>query len=101
MMMKKKEYFCKKQKVLHCSRFSRDMVLKCCCCLLLFFWSFVKCIFKETLMFLSTEDQNGPISPLHDISLYVDSAKKIVNMVVEVPRWTNAKMEVKKKQFKK
>lgn len=40
------------------------------------------------------ENQNGPISPLHDIPLYADPAKKIVNMVVEVPRWTNAKMEV-------
>lgn len=41
-----------------------------------------------------TEDQNGPISPLHDIPLVVDANKKIYNMVVEVPRWTNAKMEV-------
>lgn len=40
------------------------------------------------------EDNNGPISPLHDIPLYVDQGKKICNMVVEIPRWTNAKMEV-------
>lgn len=38
------------------------------------------------------------ISPFHDIPLYVDpSEKSIVNMVVEIPRWTNAKVEVKKK----
>lgn len=41
-----------------------------------------------------TEDENGPVSPLHDIPLFVDQSKKIVNMVVEIPRWTNAKMEV-------
>ncbi|XP_026468523.1 inorganic pyrophosphatase-like [Ctenocephalides felis] len=39
-------------------------------------------------------DEHGPISPLHDIPLYADEEKKIFNMVVEVPRWTNAKMEI-------
>lgn len=39
-------------------------------------------------------DANGPISPMHDIPLYADEANKVFNMVVEVPRWTNAKMEV-------
>ncbi|MEE6488339.1 hypothetical protein FKM82_015204 [Ascaphus truei] len=34
------------------------------------------------------------ISPFHDIPLYADEAKNIFNMVVEVPRWTNAKMEI-------
>lgn len=34
------------------------------------------------------------ISPLHDIPLYANDEKTIYNMVVEVPRWTNAKMEV-------
>jgi len=37
---------------------------------------------------------DGPISPFHDIPLYHDAEKKIFNMVVEVPRWTNAKMEI-------
>lgn len=40
------------------------------------------------------EDGNGPISPLHDIPLFSDAANNVVNMVVEVPRWTNSKMEV-------
>ncbi|PSN40145.1 Inorganic pyrophosphatase [Blattella germanica] len=40
----------------------------------------------------------GPISPLHDIPLYADSNKKIYNMVVEIPRWTNAKMEINLKE---
>ncbi|XP_046392788.1 inorganic pyrophosphatase [Ischnura elegans] len=36
----------------------------------------------------------GPVSPLHDIPLLSDPAKGVFNMVVEVPRWTNAKMEI-------
>merc|ERR1711872_36739 len=36
----------------------------------------------------------GPISPFHDIPLYANEGNKIFNMVVEVPRWTNAKMEI-------
>ncbi|XP_053306044.1 inorganic pyrophosphatase [Spea bombifrons] len=34
------------------------------------------------------------ISPFHDIPLYADEAENIFNMIVEVPRWTNAKMEI-------
>lgn len=42
-----------------------------------------------------TENEAGNIvSPLHDIPLYANDAKTVYNMVVEVPRWTNAKMEV-------
>ncbi|CAB3996977.1 inorganic pyrophosphatase [Paramuricea clavata] len=37
---------------------------------------------------------NGYISPMHDIPLYADSPNKVFNMVVEIPRWTNAKMEI-------
>ena len=37
---------------------------------------------------------NGVVSPFHDIPLYADEQKQVFNMVVEVPRWTNAKMEV-------
>ncbi|KAF2905472.1 hypothetical protein ILUMI_00705 [Ignelater luminosus] len=43
--------------------------------------------------------QNEPISPLHDIPLYADANKKIFNMVVEIPRWTNAKMEITMKEI--
>ncbi|KAI1303630.1 Inorganic pyrophosphatase [Halotydeus destructor] len=35
-----------------------------------------------------------PISPFHDIPLFSDEANRIYNMVVEIPRWTNAKMEI-------
>ena len=34
----------------------------------------------------------GPISPFHDIPLAAGS--DTFHMVVEVPRWTNAKMEI-------
>merc|ERR1712007_23632 len=39
-----------------------------------------------------------PISPFHDIPLYADESKKILNMAVEVPRWTNAKLEITKEE---
>lgn len=35
-----------------------------------------------------------PVSPFHDIPLYANSEKTTFNMVVEVPRWSNAKMEI-------
>ncbi|KAF7730134.1 Inorganic pyrophosphatase [Apophysomyces ossiformis] len=34
------------------------------------------------------------ISPFHDIPLYTDEQKTVMNMVVEIPRWTNAKVEI-------
>lgn len=39
----------------------------------------------------------GPVNPLHDIPLYADKKKNVFNMVVEIPRWTNAKLELKTK----
>lgn len=43
---------------------------------------------------------NGvPISPFHDIPLYVNPERTILNMIVEVPRWTNAKMEISKEEL--
>nr|XP_019594492.1 PREDICTED: inorganic pyrophosphatase 2, mitochondrial isoform X2 [Rhinolophus sinicus] len=38
------------------------------------------------------------ISPFHDIPLKVDSIENLFNMVVEIPRWTNAKMEIATKE---
>ncbi|KAI9279849.1 inorganic pyrophosphatase [Sporodiniella umbellata] len=40
------------------------------------------------------EKEQKIISPFHDIPLYADQDKKTVNMVVEIPRWTNAKYEI-------
>ncbi|KAK8181612.1 inorganic pyrophosphatase [Phyllosticta capitalensis] len=38
------------------------------------------------------------ISPFHDLPLYANDSQTILNMVVEVPRWTNAKMEISKEE---
>lgn len=40
------------------------------------------------------EKDGVPVSPFHDIPLYANAEQTILNMVCEVPRWTNAKMEV-------
>jgi len=43
---------------------------------------------------------NGsPISPFHDIPLWVDKSKGIFNMVVEIPKGTNPKLEISKSDF--
>lgn len=51
-------------------------------------------LIKLYLFSASLGNEHGPISPFHDIPLYANEEQKIFNMVVEVPRWTNAKMEV-------
>jgi len=44
-------------------------------------------------------EQNGAVvSPFHDIPLHADVPNGIFNMIVEVPRWTNAKMEISKEE---
>jgi inorganic pyrophosphatase len=40
------------------------------------------------------EKDGVPISPFHDIPLYANEQQTILNMVVEIPRWTNGKLEV-------
>ena len=40
------------------------------------------------------EKDGVPLSPFHDIPLYANEQQTVLNMVVEIPRWTNAKMEV-------
>ncbi|KAH7364562.1 inorganic pyrophosphatase [Rhexocercosporidium sp. MPI-PUGE-AT-0058] len=42
------------------------------------------------------EKDGVPVSPFHDIPLYANEQQTILNMVVEIPRWTNAKMEISK-----
>ncbi|KAF9163437.1 Inorganic pyrophosphatase [Actinomortierella ambigua] len=42
-------------------------------------------------------EKNGiPVSAFHDVPLYASEDKTILNMIVEVPRWTNAKLEISK-----
>ncbi|GAA99158.1 uncharacterized protein L969DRAFT_95064 [Mixia osmundae IAM 14324] len=44
-------------------------------------------------------EQNGKlVSPFHDIPLFADDSKTVLNMIVEIPRWTNAKMEISKEE---
>ena len=44
-------------------------------------------------------EQNGSVvSSFHDIPLFADQNNGILNMIVEVPRWTNAKMEICKEE---
>lgn len=40
------------------------------------------------------EKDGVPVSPFHDIPLFANQEKTILNMIVEIPRWTNAKLEV-------
>ena len=40
------------------------------------------------------EKDGVPISPFHDIPLYANEQQTVLNMIVEIPRWTNAKIEV-------
>ncbi|EJT51601.1 inorganic diphosphatase [Trichosporon asahii var. asahii CBS 2479] len=44
------------------------------------------------------EKDGKVVSPFHDIPLYADADQTILNMIVEVPRWTNAKMEISKEE---
>ncbi|GMM39003.1 inorganic diphosphatase [Saccharomycopsis crataegensis] len=54
---------------------------------------------KNTLEYKTYIAKDGKVvSPFHDIPLYADESKKILNMIVEIPRWTNAKMEICKEQ---
>uniref|UniRef100_A0A5S6R4Y4 inorganic diphosphatase n=1 Tax=Trichuris muris TaxID=70415 RepID=A0A5S6R4Y4_TRIMR len=41
---------------------------------------------------------NEFISPWHDISLFANEKAMIYNMICEIPRWTNAKMEIATKE---
>lgn len=42
------------------------------------------------------EKDGTPISPFHDIPLYANEQQTVLNMVVEIPRWSNAKLEVRR-----
>ncbi|KAK4240922.1 putative inorganic pyrophosphatase [Achaetomium macrosporum] len=45
------------------------------------------------------EKDGVPISPFHDIPLYANAEQTILNMIVEIPRWTNAKLEISKDEL--
>ncbi|XP_061491270.1 inorganic pyrophosphatase isoform X2 [Rhineura floridana] len=47
------------------------------------------------LLMLKPENDKGQyISPFHDIPIHPDGCQDRFNMVVEIPRWTSAKMEI-------
>ena len=47
------------------------------------------------------EKDGVPLSPFHDIPLYANEQQTVLNMIVEIPRWTNAKMEVGDQPWKR
>lgn len=50
--------------------------------------------------FRSYIEKNGTvISRWHDIPLFADESKTLLNFVVEIPRWTNAKVEISKDEI--
>jgi inorganic pyrophosphatase len=49
-------------------------------------------------VYLKNKASGEFVSPFHDIPLVNDKQKQTYNMVVEIPRWTNAKMEINKKE---
>ena len=48
---------------------------------------------------LYIEKDGVPVSPFHDIPLYANEQQTVLNMIVEIPRWTNAKVEVRIHDF--
>jgi hypothetical protein len=50
----------------------------------------------NTLEFRAFIERDGqPMSPFHDVPLYANEQQTVLNMIVEIPRWTNAKLEVR------
>ena len=39
------------------------------------------------------------MSPFHDVPLFANADKTVLNMIVEIPRWSNAKLEVSPRYF--
>ena len=50
---------------------------------------------EDEKRFYFTLEHHGYINPLHDIPLHADREHGVLNMVVEIPRWTNAKYELR------
>jgi len=56
------------------------------------------CLFTEDYRMFITAKDGVAISPFHDVPLVADAEKKLFHMVVEIPRWSNAKMEICKEE---
>lgn len=64
---------------------------------LLYFSMFTFYIYKrffDWCILLKLAKDNALVSPFHDIPLWVDKSKGIANMVVEIPRGQQAKLEI-------
>ncbi|KAI9806831.1 MAG: Inorganic pyrophosphatase [Piccolia ochrophora] len=44
------------------------------------------------------ENNGVPVSTFHDIPLFANEQQTILNMIVEIPRWTNGKLEISKEE---
>lgn len=53
----------------------------------------------EFRLFLEDSSTGKLVSPMHDIPLWADKAAGTVNMFVEIPRWSNAKLEICKEEL--
>ncbi|CDH55261.1 inorganic pyrophosphatase [Lichtheimia corymbifera JMRC:FSU:9682] len=42
------------------------------------------------------EKDGVPVSAFHDVPLFANEENNVFNMIVEIPRWTNAKLEISK-----
>ena len=49
-------------------------------------------------VYIKDNQTNKFVSPFHDIPLISNQAKNTFNVVIEIPRWSNAKMEINKKE---
>lgn len=45
-----------------------------------------------------TEKDGKVVSPFHDIPLFANEDRTVLNMIVEIPRWSNAKLEISKEE---
>ncbi|PWN21109.1 pyrophosphatase-domain-containing protein [Microstroma glucosiphilum] len=52
----------------------------------------------EYRVYLENTKTGQPASPFHDVPLFANEEKTILNMFVEIPRWTNAKQEISKEE---
>lgn len=48
--------------------------------------------------YLKNSATNTLVSPFHDIPLFANKENQVFNAVIEIPRWSNAKMEINKKE---
>ncbi|GAA5823865.1 hypothetical protein JCM5353_006386 [Sporobolomyces roseus] len=54
---------------------------------------------QNTLEYRAFVEKDGKVvSPFHDIPLFANEQRTVLNMIVEIPRWSNAKLEISKEE---